>query len=96
MAKINIKKVALLANLPITKEEEKLYQTQLEKILTYVDQIDEKVKDINVEPIFNVSSAKDITSDDQVSESLAQEEATKNASNPKDGHFVTKGVFSEE
>lgn len=96
MAKIDVKKVASLANLPITEEEEKLYQTQLEKILSYVDQIEEKVKTVDIKPTFNVSTVKDITSDDKAVESLTQEEVISNAPQSKNGFIVAKGVFKNE
>jgi aspartyl-tRNA(Asn)/glutamyl-tRNA(Gln) amidotransferase subunit C len=96
MAKIDIKKVAQLANLPLTREEEQLYQKQLDEILTYVDQIENKVKNLNINPVFNVSEKLNVLSSDKVEESLSSEDAVKNSPNSQNGSFVTKGVFTEE
>lgn len=95
-SKIDVKKVAKLANLPLSPAEEKLYQKQLEDILSYVDQIEQKVKATDVEPTFNVSSSQNVQSKDQEIKSLTQDEALANAKNKKDGYFVTKGIFAEE
>ncbi len=95
-AKIDIDKIAKLANLPLTQDEEKLYQKQLEEILRYVDQIEGKVTESDVEPIFNVSKSQVPLAEDKVSPSVPQTEALRNASNIKDGYIVTRGVFAEE
>jgi len=36
---IQIKKVARLANIPITTEEEEMYAEQLSKVISYIDQL---------------------------------------------------------
>jgi aspartyl-tRNA(Asn)/glutamyl-tRNA(Gln) amidotransferase subunit C len=91
---IDVKKVAKLANLPLTEEEEAKYSEQLAKILDYIDQLN-AVDTENIEPTYNVSGLNNIMAEDEVIESLPQELATKNGSNVKDGFFVTKGVFEE-
>lgn len=96
MPKIDVKKVAKLANLPLSPTEENLYQKQLEEILSYVDQIEQNVKAVDVEPTFNISSSKNVQAQDEQVKSLTQEESLKNAKNTKNGYFVTKGVFSDE
>jgi aspartyl-tRNA(Asn)/glutamyl-tRNA(Gln) amidotransferase subunit C len=90
-----VKQVAKLANLPITSEEEEIYAEQLSNILEYVEQLN-SVDTTNVEPTFNVTGQSNIMRQDEVSESLRQEDAVGNAANSKDGFFVTKGVFEEE
>lgn len=96
MAKIDVKKVARLANLPLSPSEERLYQVQLEEILSYVDRIEEKVKDTKVDPTFNVSTSKNVTANDEVESSLPQNDATANGREEKTGFFLTKGVFDDE
>lgn len=93
--KIDVKKVAKLANLPLTADEEEKYSEQLSKILDYIDQLN-KVDTKGVEPTYNVSGLYNVMRKDEVSESLTQEDATKNGPNTKDGFFVTKGVFEDE
>ncbi len=90
-----VKKVARLANLPITEEEEEVYSGQLSKILDYIDQLN-SVDTSSVGPTFNVTGNSNVWREDEVSESLSQEEALANAPKTRDGYFVTKGVFQEE
>lgn len=90
-----VKKVAKLANLPISEEEEEVYAGQLSKILDYIDQLN-SVSTSEVEPTFNVTGNSNIWREDEVSDSLTQEDALVNASKTKEGFFVTKGVFQEE
>lgn len=92
--KIDVKKVAKLANLPLSDSEEEKYSVQLSKILEYIDQLN-KVNTDNVEPTYNVSGLSNIMRSDEIKESLNQEEVTKNGSDVKEGMFVTKGVFEE-
>ncbi|MDO8619060.1 MAG: Asp-tRNA(Asn)/Glu-tRNA(Gln) amidotransferase subunit GatC [Candidatus Daviesbacteria bacterium] len=89
-----VKKVAKLANLDLTSEEESLYSEQLSKILDYIDQLNQ-VDTLGVEPTFNVSGNSNILRKDDSVESLSQEEALSNTPEKKEGMFVTKGVFDE-
>ncbi|OGE14078.1 hypothetical protein A3F00_04080 [Candidatus Daviesbacteria bacterium RIFCSPHIGHO2_12_FULL_37_11] len=95
LSKDKVRHVAKLANLPLTSEEEEKYSEQLSKILDYTDQLS-KADTEKVEPTYNVSGLTNIMAKDEVSESLPQEDATKNGTNIKDGFFVTKGVFNYE
>lgn len=95
LSREEVKHVAKLANLPLTEEEEEKYSEQLSKILDYIDQLN-SVDTSNIEPTYNVSSLENVLAEDEVAESLSQEDAIKNGSNKKDGYFVTKGVFSGE
>lgn len=89
-----VKKVAKLANLPLTTEEEEKYAEQLSQILEYVDQLNQ-VDTANVEPTFNVTGLNNVMREDETVAGLSQEEALSNASNKKDSMFVTRGVFDE-
>ncbi len=90
-----VKHVAKLANLPISEAEESKYSEQLSKILDYVDKLNE-VDTSSVEPTFNVTGLSNVMREDEPAPSLTQDESLANASNKKDGLFVTKGVFEEE
>ena len=94
LTKDTVKKVAKLANLPITPDEGEVYANQLSAILEYVKQLNE-VDTKGVEPTFNVTGLTNVTRDDQAEESLPQAAALHNAVS-KNGFFVTKGVFEEE
>lgn len=90
-----VKRVASLASLPLSSQEEQLYTNQLSKILDYVDQL-QKVETSRVEPTYNITGLKSILRGDQTKDSFAQGDALKNTTNVKDGLFLTKGVFREE
>ena len=89
-----VKKVAKLANLPLNSDEEEKYAEQLSNILGYIEQLN-SVDTSNIEPIFNITSNKNVMRVDEKKESLSQDEALSNAVNRKNGLFVTKGVFEE-
>jgi len=102
LTKDQVKKVAKLANLPLTEGEEEKYTGQLSAILEYIDQLN-SVDTTNIEPTFNVSGQVNIQAEDKVGDCLTQEEALANAPKVQDslpagrqGFFVTKGVFQEE
>jgi len=90
-----VKKVAKLANLPLTSQEEEKYSQQLSAILDYFEQLNQ-VDTSNVEPTFNVTGLSNVMRKDETVASLCQEEALSNASKKNDGMFVTKGIFEED
>lgn len=90
---LKISRLAKLANVPINSEEEKLYESQLSKILEYVDLI-ESVNLITTQPTYNVSAGKNITRHDSVSKSITHEKALQNGKG-NEGYFFTEGVFTE-
>lgn len=90
-----IEHVAKLANLSLSPQKIEKYSEQLSEILDYIDLLN-KADTQNIEPTFNVTGLSNITQQDISRPSLTQEEALANASNQKDGFFVTKGVFEEE
>lgn len=89
-----VKKVAKLANLPLTIQEEQLYSEQLSKILEYIEQLDQ-VDTSNMETTFNVTGKNNVMAEDRSVTCLSSEEALSNASKKKNGMFETKGVFEE-
>lgn len=91
--KIDVVKVAKLANLPLTPEEEKKYSKQLSKILEYMEKLNEV--DTLVEPTFNVTGLSNVMREDITEAGLSQDEALSNAPQKKNNMFVTKGVFNE-
>lgn len=95
LTKDQVKHVAKLANLPLSRDEEELYSEQLSKILDYIDQLN-KVDTKGVEPTFNVSGLENVFRADEPVVSLSQDEALQSTSQKENGFFVTKGVFQEE
>lgn len=90
----HVKKVAKLANLQLSSEEEEKFSEQLSRILEYFDQLNQ-VDTENIEPTFNVSGQNNVMREDEPVICLSQEQALQNASIKKDGMFETKGVFEE-
>ena len=90
-----VQKVAKLANLTLTPEEEEKFSDQLSKILGYVEELN-AVNTDGVKPTFNVNSNENVLRPDTEESSLTQEEALQNAPNKKDSFFISKGVFKNE
>ena len=75
-----VRRVALLARLRLSPEEEQVFQTQLSAILDYVEQL--KELDVSsVEPMTHALAAGEAAPlrDDEVRPSLAPDEALANA-----------------
>lgn len=91
--KIDVKKVAKLANLTITPEEEEKLGKQLENILSYVEKLNEvDVKDVI--PTSQVTGLENVTFNDKFSdESLTQDEALSGSSVTHNGMFKVKAVL---
>lgn len=93
--KIDVKKVAKLANLQINPADEPKFENQLTEILSYV----EKLKEVNtdgVEITSQVTGLENITRDDKSTESLPQEIALQDAKSTENGSFKVKGILENE
>lgn len=75
---VDVKKVASLARLSLTPEEEKQFQAQLTEVFKYFDEIN-VINTENVEPMVTPSQLEEAWRDDVVSNSLSTEEALANA-----------------
>lgn len=92
--KIDIKKVAKLANLTLTPEEESKFEKQMTDILQYVEKINSAdVK--NVEPTSQVTGLENITRPDETSPSLSQEEALSETDSKHNEMFKVKAVLED-
>ena len=92
LMKINVKNVARLANLPVSLDEEKKFEKQLEETLTYIENLNE-VDTTEVKPADNVTGLTNITREDIVEPSLSQEEALRNTKSTHRGFFKVKGIL---
>ncbi len=90
-----VTKVATLANLTLTIDEQDKYSEQISAILDYVDQLNTVATD-DVLPTYNVFPCKNVLDNDQQMSSLSQDDALQNAVHQENGLFVTKGVFDNE
>lgn len=92
--KIDVAHVAKLANLKLTPEEIKKFESQLSSILDYIGQLN-KVDTKDVEPTSQVTGLENVTRDDNPSPSLSQEEVLKNTKSKHNGMFKVKAIFKE-
>lgn len=82
-----VEKVALLARLEFSQEEKERFTAQLNRILEYMEKLNELDTE-NVEPTSHVLPIKNVFREDEVKESLPQEEALANAPAKANGHFL--------
>jgi len=93
--KIDVKKVAKLANLPITQQEEKKFEAQLSETLDYVNKLEE-IDTKGIEPTSQVTGLENVTREDIVTPSLSQEEALKNTKSTYNGFIKVKAILDQE
>lgn len=93
--KIDVKKVAKLANLPLTSEEEKRFGKQLSETLDYVNRLEE-IDTKNVEPTSQVTGLENVTRGDEHSPSLSQKEALKNTKSIYKGFIKVKAILEAD
>lgn len=82
---MDVKKVARLANLPLTDEEEKKYGQQLDKVLDYVKQL-QQIDTSGVVETSQVTGTKNVTREDKI---LPCTPLVK-------GYIKVKAIFSNE
>ncbi len=95
MAKLSqeqVKKVAKLANLPLSDEEVYKCKEQLSEALVYVEKLNEINID-NVEPKNQATNLINVTRKDESFPSFSQEDALKNAPVKEGGFFKVKAIF---
>lgn len=87
-----VKRVAHLARLAITENEAQMLTEQLDKIITYAEQLNELNTD-NVEPTSHVLEIKNVMREDRAQTGLPREEVLKNAPEHQDGQFKVPGIM---
>lgn len=92
--KEEVKHIAKLARLPLTKEELKKFQFQLSEILEYM-KILNKVNTDSVEPTTQITGLKNILREDKISPSLPPEKALLNAAEKLGNFFKTKIILKK-
>ncbi|MBL7118531.1 Asp-tRNA(Asn)/Glu-tRNA(Gln) amidotransferase subunit GatC [Candidatus Bathyarchaeota archaeon] len=84
--------ISSLVNIKLSEEEVSLLAQQLNEILEYFRGIDE-VDTRNVEPTFHVMDIKNVLREDQVSPSLPNVMAIKNAPKKENGLFKAPRIL---
>lgn len=94
--KINVGKIATLANLKISPEEENKLESQLNEILSYVEKLENVATD-DIEETSQVTGLENILREDEVKNyELTQEESISGSSSIQNGLFKVKGVLPNE
>lgn len=93
--KLDVTHIAKLANLPISKEEEKKLEAQLNETLTYVEILKE-VDTNKVEPTAHVSGLENITREDKAVSSLSQSQALSNTNKTRNGFFIVNAILEND
>ena len=84
--------VAELARLKFTKEETAEFAEQFQKILSYIQTIEELDLD-GIEPLTHISEAENVFREDVVKPSLSLEDALKNAPKRNESFFTVPKVL---
>lgn len=93
--KIDIKHAAQLANLSLSDEELKKFDSQLTKILEYIETL-EKVDTKNILPTSQVTGLNNVSrKDEETTSSLSQEEVLSNTDLKYNGLFKVKAIFNK-
>lgn len=86
--KIDVRKVAQLSNLTLNEDEEKEFDGQLNDILAYIEQLNQ-IDTSNIKPTAQVTGLVNILrGDEEIHDSLSQEEATSGTEKKHNGLFV--------
>ncbi|NMC36244.1 Asp-tRNA(Asn)/Glu-tRNA(Gln) amidotransferase subunit GatC [Candidatus Beckwithbacteria bacterium] len=89
-----VKHIAKLANLTLTDEEISKFQDQLSEAINYI----EVLQELDTNDVLETSQVTGLTNvfkDDEVGESLSQEEALSGTDKKQDGYFVVPATIKK-
>lgn len=93
--KIDVKKIAKLANLTLKDEDFSKFEKQLNEIVSYVEKLKElDTKDVEI--ISQVTGLENVTREDSPALSLSQEEALSQTKAQHNGLFKVPGILDNE
>ncbi|HVZ67740.1 MAG TPA: Asp-tRNA(Asn)/Glu-tRNA(Gln) amidotransferase subunit GatC [Patescibacteria group bacterium] len=93
--KIDVKKVAKLANLSIKEEDLPKFEKQLNEIVGYIDKLNEAdTKDVPITS--QVTGLENVTRADTTTPALTQEEALSGTKDKNNGFFKVPAILAEE
>ncbi|ARK28732.1 Asp-tRNA(Asn)/Glu-tRNA(Gln) amidotransferase subunit GatC [Halalkalibacter krulwichiae] len=87
-----VKHVAHLARLAVTEEEVEMFTEQLDKIITFAEQLNE-LDTTGVEPTTHVLDMKNVLREDKADKGLPVEEVLKNAPDHEDGQIRVPSII---
>ncbi len=94
VTKEDLQNVAVLSRLAIPADQEDKYIDQMDKILTYMDNLSELDTE-NVKPTTYALPTQNVFRKDEVKESLDREAALANAPLKEDGYFKVPKVLED-
>jgi aspartyl-tRNA(Asn)/glutamyl-tRNA(Gln) amidotransferase subunit C len=94
LTKNQVRHVARLAGLTLSKKEVAKFQQELSDILDYVAQLNE-IDTLKVEPTSQVTGLENIFRKDKSAPSLSQKEVLSGAKTKLNNYFKIKGIFDE-
>ena len=90
--KMDIEKVARLARLELSREEKKIFENQLEQILTYMEQLN-RLDTTGVEPTSHAIPMVNVFREDEVKPSISREEVMEISPDQENGHFKVPRII---
>ncbi len=91
---IMIENLAHLARLQFTDLEKNEFKTDLQRMITFVEQLKE-VDTTNVKPLLHLSDTVNVLREDVLVESISQELALKNAPKKDNNFFLVPKVIKK-
>lgn len=83
-----------MANLTLSDEEKKKFESQLEETIDYVNQLEE-IDTQKVKPTSQVTGLENVVRKDEAAPSFSQEEALQNTKNKQNGMFKVPAILQE-
>jgi aspartyl-tRNA(Asn)/glutamyl-tRNA(Gln) amidotransferase subunit C len=93
--KQDVEKIAELARLIFSEEELENFTPQMNKILSYMDKLNELNTD-NVEPLSHPVEQTNVFREDELRPSISIEDALKNAPSKDENHFKVPKVIGDK
>lgn len=95
VSKKDVEKIAKLAKLRFTEAEMEKLRGELNKILDYIDTLNEIPNLDKVEPLENINNTENVFREDEAEKCLTKEEALKNAPDKTDNFFKVPKVLDK-
>lgn len=92
--KIDVGRVAKLANLSLTDDEKKKFEKQLSEVLAYVNKLSE-LDTKNIRETSQVTGLENVTREDSTRSSLSQKEALANTTHTHKGSIKVKAILEQ-
>ena len=94
LMKIDVKKVAKLANLTLSESETAEFEKQLAEVLDYINKLKE-IDTTGIDPTSQVTGLENVLATDETLPSLTQEEALSGARTKHNGFFVVDRILDK-